>query len=133
MLVVKCLKHFLLGRKFKLETDHRRLNFLFAQNKEIPKTASAKITRWAISRITFDYEIYYQEGSSIPHVDAMSRLSFDQDDNECNLVDYLKPNLDEFCVYFVDHKLIPFKELRSERRERDKLAKRSIRYVIDSD
>ena len=36
------VKHFLLGRKFKLETDHRPLKFMFATNKELPKTVSAE-------------------------------------------------------------------------------------------
>ena len=130
--VVKRLKQFLLGRKFNLETDHRPLEFIFAPNKELPKTVSARITRWAISLMAFDYEIKYKEGSSIPHADAMSRLKFDNDDDECNLVDYSSSNFDEFCVHYAEHKLIPFEELRSEC-ERDELAKRIIRRVIDGD
>ena len=82
--------------------------------------------------MAFDYEIKYKKGSSIPHVDAMSRLIFDKDDDECSLVDYSSSNLDEFCVHFAEHKLIPFEELRSEC-ERDELAKRIIRRVIDGD
>ena len=130
--VVKRLKQFLLGRKFNLETDHRPLEFILAPNKELPKTVSARITRWAISLMAFDYEIKYKEGSSIPHADAMSRLTVDKDDDECNLVDYLSSNLDEFCVHFAEHKLISFEELRSEC-ERDELAKRIIRREINGD
>ena len=37
--------------------------------------------------MAFDYEFKYKEGSSIPHAEDMSRLNFDQDDDECNLVD----------------------------------------------
>ena len=82
--------------------------------------------------MAFDYEIKYKECSSIPHADAMSRLKFDKDDDECNLVDYSSSNFDEFCVHYAEHKLIPFEELRSEC-ERDELAKRIIRRVIDGD
>ena len=82
--------------------------------------------------MAFDYEIKYKEGSSIPHADAMSRLNFDKDDDECNLVDYSSSNLDEFCVHFAEHKLIPFEELRSEC-ERNELAKQVIRRIIDGD
>ena len=95
-------------------------------------TKKAEIIRWAISLMAFDYEIKYKEVSSIPHADAMSRLNLDKDDDDCNLVDYLSSNLDEFCVHFAEHKLIPFKELRSEC-ERDELAKQIIRCVIDCD
>ena len=62
----------------------------------------------------------------------MSRLNLDQDDDECNLVDYLSPNNDELCVHFAENKLIPFEELRSEC-ERDELATRIMRRVIDGD
>ena len=130
--VVKRLKQFLLGRKFNLETDHRPLEFIFAPNKELPKTVSARITRWTVSLMAFEYEIKYKEGSSIPHADAMSRLKFDKDDDECNLVDYSSSNHDEFCVHYAEHKLIPFEALRSEC-EREELAKRIIRRLIDGD
>ena len=82
--------------------------------------------------MAFDCEIKYKGGSSIPHADAMRRLNFDRNDDECNLVDYLSSKLDEFCVHFAEHKLILFEELRSEC-ERDELAKRFIRRVIDGD
>ena len=129
--VVKRLKQVLLGRKFHLETDHRPLEFIFAPNKGLPKTVSARTTRWAISLMVFDNGIKYK-GSSIPHADDMSKLNFHRDDDECNLVDNLSSNLDEFCVHFAEHKLIQFEELRSEC-ERNELAKRIIRRVIDGD
>ena len=83
----------------------------------------------------FDYkinQIKYNEGSSIPHADAMCRLNFDQNNDECNLVDYLGPNFDEFYVHFVEHRLIQFEELRSES-ERNEVAQQSSRRVIDDD
>ena len=86
--VVTRLKQFSLGRKIKLETDHRPMEYIFPPNKELTKTVSVKITRWAISFLAFNYEINYNEGSLIPHADAMGRVKFDQDDDECNLVDY---------------------------------------------
>ena len=62
----------------------------------------------------------------------MSRLNFDNDDDDdkYNLVDYLNPSVDELCVHFAQHKLIPFEGLRSEW-ERNEMAKRIIRRVID--
>ena len=61
--VVERLKQFLLGRKFNLETDHRPVEFIFATNKELPKTVSARITRWAISAMAFDFEILFLDSS----------------------------------------------------------------------
>ena len=62
-----------------------------------------------IPLMAFEYKIEYEEVSLVPHADAMSRLNFDLDDDECNLVDYLSLHL-EFCVHFAEHKLIPFEE-----------------------
>nr|XP_047146105.1 uncharacterized protein K02A2.6-like [Hydra vulgaris] len=69
-------RHFLLGRKFKLISDHRPLEFIFDSNKELPKVTSARILRWAIQMMAFDYEISYKKRENIPHADALSRLSF---------------------------------------------------------
>ena len=51
------LKQFLHGRRFTLQTDHKHLKYLFAPDEEIPKTASARITRWAIALMGFDFEL----------------------------------------------------------------------------
>ena len=47
--VVTRLKQFLLGRRFTLHNNPKPLKYLFTQDEEIPKTASARITRWAIA------------------------------------------------------------------------------------
>jgi hypothetical protein len=85
---VKRLRQFLLGRTFKLNTDHRPLQYIFAPNTELPKTVSARITRWAISLMAFDYDITYHDESTIPHADAFSRLRFEQDDDRDNFGPY---------------------------------------------
>ena len=43
--VVTRLKQFFHGGRFTLQTDHKPLKYLFAPDEEIPKTASARITR----------------------------------------------------------------------------------------
>ena len=60
----------------------------------------------------------------------MSRLKFDQANEECNVINYSSPNFNEICFHLVEHQLIPFDELRSIC-ERDELAERIIRRVID--
>ena len=82
--------------------------------------------------MAFDYEIKCKEGSSIPHARDMSRLNFDQDEDESNLVDYLSPNHDYICGNFAKQKLIPIEELRREYCS-DELANRIIKGVIDGD
>ena len=64
--VVTRLKQFLIGRRFTLQTDHKPLKYIFAPDEEIPKTASARITRWAIELMGFDFELKYTPTEQIP-------------------------------------------------------------------
>ena len=68
------LKQLFLGRLFTLQTDHKPLKYLFAPDEEILKTASARITRWAIDLMGFGYELKNLPGEQIPHADALSRV-----------------------------------------------------------
>ena len=53
--VVRRLKQNILGHKFLLKTDHKPLQYFFAPDGEIPKTVSARITKWASALMGFDY------------------------------------------------------------------------------
>ena len=75
-------KQFLRGRRFTLKTDHKPLKYLFAPDEEIQKTASARITRWAIALTGFDNELKYTAEEQIPHADAFSRVHFDEDESD---------------------------------------------------
>ena len=62
-------KHYLLGRRFKIITDHRALQWL--HNFKDPDALTA---RWLKKLAAFDYEIEHRSGKSIGHADCMSRL-----------------------------------------------------------
>ena len=62
-------KHYLLGRRFKIITDHRALQWL--HNFKDPDTLTA---RWLEKLAAFDYEIEHSSGKSIGHADSMTRL-----------------------------------------------------------
>ena len=62
-------KHYLLGRRFKIITDHRALQWL--QNFKNPDALTA---RWLKKLTAFDHEIEQRSGKSIGHDDCMSRL-----------------------------------------------------------
>ena len=62
-------KHYLLGRRFKIITDHRALHWLY--NFKNPDALTA---RWLEKHAPFDYEIEHRSGKSIGHADCMSRL-----------------------------------------------------------
>ena len=73
------LRQLLLGRQFKLITDHRPLLKIFGGNS-LPKVASSRLTRWAIKLQAFDFIIQYKPGTEIPHADALTRLKFPSDE-----------------------------------------------------
>ena len=102
------MKQFLLGRRFTLQTDHKPLKCLFAPDEEVPKTASARITRWAIALMGSDFELKYTPGQQILHADALSRLDFDDDDDN----DRVCFALDNF--YFVQSNLATQSDIKTE-------------------
>ena len=106
--VVTRLKQFLLGRSFTPQTDHKPLKYLFTPDKEIPKKALAKITRWAIALMGFDFELKYTPGEQILHADALSRLDFDDDDDN----DRVCFALDN--IYFVQSDLVTQSDIKTE-------------------
>ena len=104
--VVTKLKQFLLGRIFILQTDHKPLKHLFAPDKKIPKTASVRITRWAIKQMGFDYEFKYTSGERIPHADALSRMDIDSDNDQvCFAINN---------IYFAESVLVTQAEIKTE-------------------
>ena len=62
-------KHYLLGRRFKIITDHRPLQWL--HNFKDPNDLSA---RWLEKLAAFDYEIEHRSGKDIGQADCMSLL-----------------------------------------------------------
>ena len=46
---VKKFHRYVYGRHFEIESDHCPLSFLFSENKGVPRMASTRIQRWAIT------------------------------------------------------------------------------------
>ena len=76
------LRQFLLRRKFTLRTDHKPLQYIFNPSNQIPKVVSARLARWAITLMAYDYDVQYTPGQDIGHADAMSRLRFRDDEDD---------------------------------------------------
>lgn len=74
MFGVSKFHQYLYGRKFTLKTDHKPLERIFGENKEIPKMAASRLTRWAISLSAYTYKIEYSPGKDNTAADALSRL-----------------------------------------------------------
>ena len=70
--VVNSTRHFrqyLLGRKFKIVTDHSALQWLY--NFKDPDALTA---RWLEKLAAFNYEVVHRPGKSIGHADGLSRI-----------------------------------------------------------
>ena len=61
-------KHYLLGRKFTVRTDHRALRWLFSL-----KDPKSRIARWIELLSAFDFEIEHRAGVRHGNADALSR------------------------------------------------------------
>ena len=67
----KQFRHYLLGRSFKLLTDHAPLQWLSAQKME------GMLCRWALALQEFDFKISYRAGVHNSNADALSRVPLD--------------------------------------------------------
>lgn len=65
---VEHYRHYLMGSKFTIFTDHIALQWL-----KNTKTSSKRLLRWSLKLAEYNYEVVYRAGKSIPHVDALSR------------------------------------------------------------
>jgi len=72
---VKKFEHLLLGRKFKIHTDHKSLIY-------INDTGSPKVIRWKLALQQFDYTVDHIKGTDNVVADYLSRHVFAHEQNE---------------------------------------------------
>lgn len=90
------LKHFLIGRPFTIQSDHKPLEYIFKGNTAIPSGTSTRIAKWVIELMPYNYTIKYVQGSKIPHADALSRLHYDNENNTTFEEDNLNETINAF-------------------------------------
>ncbi|UYV80805.1 K02A2.6-like, partial [Cordylochernes scorpioides] len=90
---VSKFSQYLLGRKFKILTDHKPLVGIFNPKKPIPQVLSPRMLRWCLTLAAYTYSIEYKPGKVNCNADALSRLPL----NECPSV---VPNPSE--VFFIE-------------------------------
>ena len=66
---LKQFRHYLLGRKFQLLTDHAPLQWLSAQKMQ------GLLCRWALAMQEYNFDIVYCKGSLNGNADALSRAT----------------------------------------------------------
>ena len=93
VILVTTLKKLLLQKQFTIQTDHKKLKYLFAPDEEIPKAASTEITRREIALMVFDFELKYIPRKQIPQAEAMSRMDFDKGESSNDRVCFAIKNI----------------------------------------
>lgn len=66
---VKYFRPYLFGKKFKIISDHKPLQWLFSL-----KEPNSKLVRWRLKLEEYDYEIIYKKGKLNTNADALSRV-----------------------------------------------------------
>ncbi|VDI51306.1 Hypothetical predicted protein [Mytilus galloprovincialis] len=81
---IKQVKH-ILGRKFKIRSDHQALIWLFRL-----KEPRGRIARWIEVLSAYNFSIEYRAGKKMGHADALSRCD-NPHDCECPNIDTQEP------------------------------------------
>ena len=71
---VKRFHLYLYGRKFKLITDNQPLVHIFNKNRRLSVMTAARLTRWSIFLMDYDYDICYRSTKAHGNADMLSRL-----------------------------------------------------------
>jgi hypothetical protein len=82
---VEYFRQYLLGRRFRVRTDHQALVWLFTLRE--PK---GRIARWIEILSSYDFSVEYRMGKKHLNADAMSRCPNPRD-CQCSAVDNLEP------------------------------------------
>lgn len=107
---IEHFRYYLLGRKFKIITDHNPLKFLDSVKQ------NSKLIRWKLKLAEYDYEIVYKPGKEHGNVDYLSRVKLETNFLECY-------NLDQ-------QQLEKIKELQTKDEELQKLFKEKKLQLI---
>ncbi|KAI0983263.1 hypothetical protein GJ496_010403 [Pomphorhynchus laevis] len=62
------------GRKFIIETDHKPLQHIFGEKRNLQKTVNHRLVRWATILNQYNYTLQFIKGSENTLADMLSRL-----------------------------------------------------------
>lgn len=66
---IKCFRHYVLGNKFEIITDHASLKWLMTTDHK-----SQRLTRWGLSLQEYDFSVEHKKGKLKASADALSPL-----------------------------------------------------------
>ena len=71
------LKHFLLGAKFIIQTDHKPLIHIFGPNNPVSSEVSPRLLKYTLKLMPYDYNIEHVPGDKNIIADSLSRVYHD--------------------------------------------------------
>jgi len=74
---VRRLHKYLYGKHFLLVTDNKAISHIFSPDKAVPPLAAARIQRWSLFLMAYDFHLEHIRGSQNEVADAISRLCRD--------------------------------------------------------
>lgn len=86
----KYFRPYLFGKKFKIVSDHKPLQWLFSI-----KEPHSKLVRWRLKLSEYDYEIVYKKGKNNTNADALSRIPIQInaiEDDQVSIIPQLDPS-----------------------------------------
>ena len=91
---IKKFHNYLYLNTFTLITDHKPLTTIFNPSKALPSVASARIQRWAIFLMSYQYVIQYRSTTKHGNADALSRLPMEvhEEESKINIIAQLQLN-----------------------------------------
>lgn len=66
---------YLFGRKFKIVTDHKPLQWIMNL-----KEPNSRLTRWRLKLSEYDFSVVYRKGKNNTNADALSRVEIHNDE-----------------------------------------------------
>lgn len=71
----KYFRPYLFGRKFKIVTDHKPLQWIMSL-----KEPNSRLTRWRLKLSEYDFTVVYKKGKNNTNADALSRVEIHNDE-----------------------------------------------------
>ena len=96
----KRLEHFLLGKQFMIETDHKPLVYIFGPDQAVKSDISPRLMKFSIKMMHYDYVIQHIKGEKNIVADTLSRVDC-YDETKVPAIHFSEP-----CI--------PLAELREE-------------------
>ena len=75
---IRKFHNYLYGRKFILETYHKPLTAIFGSKKGNPVMAAARLQRWVVQLLAYNYEIRFHRTQNHGNADGLLLLPLDQ-------------------------------------------------------